>query len=570
MTLKTRLTVMTMAIGIFLCMLDTTIMNIALPAIQSGLHVSLASLSWALNVYTITFAVFTIPLGRLSDQLGRHKVYIAGLALFLIGSLVSGSATSMALLISGRALQSLGAAIVFPASMTIGITTVDLAHRTPVVATLGLTQGLAAALGPTLGGIITQFLGWRWVFFINVPLVILAIGLSLWLLQLKNESRTTAKIDGLGMVLSMILLFSLTLALVQGSDWGWSSLPILSLFAISLVSLVAFIVAERFVKDPMIPLTLFAHRQFAGAVFAIVITGIFLVAVMVIFPTFCTKVQGKTELAAALMITPASVMIFLLAPISGNIIDKIGPRVMVATGFILMILGYATIFVMNPNQYAQVVIALLFIGAGFGLVAGPIVVLGAADFTGDMLTASQSVLGLFRQIGTVLAVAIFVSALTANLKTAKTTAINDTETYVQTLALPQTAKHAMVTNATAQIKSENPSDHHAAGISKATEARLIEENYQTAVKKAGGAQLPTSVKQAIRFKVTHAVQTKVTKDNAVISKASTHIKHTTKQHIVAAFMSPYKLALPFLVLASLTSLLFYRRKDYRRVLADRN
>lgn len=564
MTLKNRLTVLTMAVGIFLCMLDTTIMNIALPAIQSSLHVSLSSLSWALNVYTITFAVFTIPLGRLSDQLGRHKVYVAGLALFLLGSIASGTAANTTMLIAGRALQSLGAAIVFPASMTIGIASVTMAHRTPVVATLGLTQALAAALGPTLGGIVTQYLGWRWVFFMNVPLVIVALGLSLWLLPLKNESRTAAKIDVIGMLLSMILLFSLTLALVQGSVWGWTSVSILSLFAISGVSLIAFIVAERFVNEPMIPLSLFAHRQFAGAVLAIVLTGIFLVAVMVIFPTFFTKVQGKSELAAALMITPASLMIFILAPISGNIINKIGPRVMVSTGFILLILGYATIYFMNPDQYAQVVIALLFIGAGFGLVAGPIVVLGAADFTGDLLTASQSVLGLFRQIGTVLAVAIFVSALTANLKTAKTTAINNTEDYVQTLALPKAAKQTIMTKADAQIKSENTATDHTTGISKTDETKLIQQTYQRALQTNSNDNLPLAAKQAIHAKVTTAIQKKVTTDNRLINRATTHIKQASKQQITEAFMSPYKKALPFLIIASLTSLLFYRRRDLNR------
>ena len=215
-TLQQKLIVLAMAISIFLCVLDTTVMNIALPAIQSGLNVDLSDLSWALNIYTITFAVFTIPLGRVADIFGRHKVFLVGLLLFLIGSALSGAAMNVPFLVTGRGIQSLGAAIIFPAGMTIGITSTSLQKRTGVVATLGIMQGLAAAMGPTIGGIITQYLGWRWVFMINLPLGILVGLLCLRYLNFKDEQRIAAQIDYAGMVLSMIMLFTLTLALING------------------------------------------------------------------------------------------------------------------------------------------------------------------------------------------------------------------------------------------------------------------------------------------------------------------------------------------------------------------
>lgn len=155
---KSTKIVTTMAMGTFLCMLDTTVMNIALPAIQTGLATNLAQLSWALNIYTILFASLTIPLGRLADIYGRARLYLIGLALFLGGSLFSGLAGHVSWLIVGRGVQSLGAAIVFPASMTIGIQSVPAAKRTGAIGILGTTQGLAAALGPTIGGAVTQFL----------------------------------------------------------------------------------------------------------------------------------------------------------------------------------------------------------------------------------------------------------------------------------------------------------------------------------------------------------------------------------------------------------------------------
>ena len=154
---KSKLTVVASCIGIFLCMLDTTIMNIALPAIQIGLNVNLNDLSWALNIYTILFATLTIPLSKLSEKLGMHKFYVGGMIIFLLGSLISAFSSNITILIFGRAFQSLGAAVVFPLSMTIGISTVEISDRTKVIAALGVTQGLAAALGPLIGEVLTQF-----------------------------------------------------------------------------------------------------------------------------------------------------------------------------------------------------------------------------------------------------------------------------------------------------------------------------------------------------------------------------------------------------------------------------
>ncbi|PIO83331.1 MFS transporter [Loigolactobacillus backii] len=564
MNFKAKLTVFAMAIGIFLCMLDTTVMNIALPAIQTGLNVNLEQLSWALNVYTITFAVFTIPLGRLADILGRNKVYISGLLIFITGSALSGFANDAANLIIGRCVQSLGAAIIFPASMTIGISTTDLSHRTGVVATLGVTQGLAAALGPTVGGIVTQYLGWRWVFFINIPLIILALILCATLLTFKHEPHSNTQIDFPGMLLSMILLFSLTLALIKGSAWGWSSTAIIGLLGTSLLALILFLLVEQHVKAPMVPLELFQNRQFTGAVLAVVLSGIFLVAVLVILPTFFTKVQGKSELTAALMITPASVMIFIFSPISGFIINKIGPQIMVASGFIFMILGYLVLAMMDPNQYWQIFVACLLIGAGYGIIAGPIVVLGAANFTGALLTASQSVLGLFRQIGSVLAVAIFVSALTTNLNTAKTTSIRAATTQISTLTISKAAKTKMTRQATQQIEANNaqqkqPKRHY---ISSSQQKQLIQKNYQIALNRLNQQTISAVAQQAIYAKVAKKVKQQVKQDNDSMAQTARTIQVTTKQQVTQAFIRPYQHALPFIIFAGLSSLLFYRRKEY--------
>ncbi|KRN06266.1 transporter, major facilitator family protein [Liquorilactobacillus sucicola DSM 21376 = JCM 15457] len=561
---KQKIITFAMAIGIFLCMLDTTIMNIALPKIQTGLNVSLENLSWALNIYTITFAVFTIPCARIADLLGKNKVYLIGLTAFLLGSLFSGSAPNAGCLIAARGIQSLGAAIIFPASMTIGISSVNIENRKTVLTVLGITQGLAAALGPTIGGIITQYLGWRYIFLINLPLIALAIILAASFLPLKNEKTIKAKIDLTGMLLSMLMLFSLTLILIKGNDWGWRSFPIIIFAATALLSLGLFIVIEKHSHAPMIPLVLFKDRQFVGASLAMILSGVFLVAVMVIMPTFFTTVLGKSELMAALMITPASLMIFLLSPIGGRMIETTGPRLMMLLGFLLMSAGYIVLSFVDPAYYSQLVISFILIGGGYGIIAGPIVVLGASKFTGELLTASQSVLGLFRQIGTLLAVAIFVSALTANLKTAKAALLKDADNHITASALPSASQSSFKESIRKSIKNGRAAKaHHSRTISSDRIKESAKTKYQrNLLHISNSSALPSSTKQKIYAAVYAKVKQDSLRQEQLIKRMAKDIKREGNYQLKKAFMKPYHQAVPFIILAGFSSLLFYRKKDY--------
>lgn len=559
---KTTLTVGTMAIGIFLCMLDTTVMNIALPAMQTGLQTSLSQLSWALNLYTILFASLTIPLGRLADIYGRHRFYILGLALFLMGSLTSGMAASVSWLIAGRGIQSLGAAIVFPASMTIGLEHVSLAKRTSVIAILGTTQGLASALGPTIGGAVTQFWGWRGIFLINVPLVVLALGLCLWLLDWHQPRLRNVKIDWWGSLFSMVTLFSLTLVLVKGSDWGWTSSVILALGGLSIVSLSVFIWTEAHVAQPMMPLDLFKTRQFTGAAVITVIAGIFLVALLVLLPSFFTKVQSHDELTAALMITPTSLMIFIFSPISGLLLTKVGPRLVIASGAVAMVAGYIVISWADPADYWQVLLALLLVGAGYGIMIGPITVLAAGNFTGDLLTASQSVIGVARQIGTSLAVAIFVAALSTNLTTAKTHIWHTAQREVAALTIDRQAKTDTLTAVYRQLQTEQTAMTSGPAISAAKQRRLVQTTTQRVLQQKHLQAAPTAVKKQVAKQVQQQVARTVATDNRQIAQVTAKIKHTTKMALTQAFMRPYRIALPFTISLLLLVGLFDRRRDY--------
>ncbi|MCH5463655.1 MFS transporter [Levilactobacillus tujiorum] len=562
---KTTALVGTMAIGIFLCILDTTVMNIALPAIQNGLSTSLEQLSWALNLYTILFATLTIPLGRLADIYGRHRFYLIGLSLFLLGSLFSGLAGSVTWLIVGRGIQSLGAAIVFPASMTIGIQSVPMAKRTSAIATLGVTQGLAAAMGPTIGGVVTQFFSWRGIFLVNVPFTLLALVLCWRLFDLHERKQQKEQLDMGGTILSMTMLFSLTLFLVKGNDWGWTSYQCLGLILLSVLSLIGFIVVESHVQQPMVPLALFKDKQFVGSAIVTIMSGIFLVALLVLMPSFFTKVQGKGELLAALMITPASMMIFIWSPISGWLLGKVGPRLVILMGSLSMIGGYVALSWMNPNIYWQVCVAALLVGMGYGVVIGPITVLAAGDFTGNLLTASQSVIGVFRQIGTSLAVAIFVSALSANLVTAKTNVWLYSQNRVEALPVSAKVKSDTLTQVKSQLATEQTPKHgQTTFISSAKTQRLIRSNYQRTLRQHQLTAAPVTVKRVIYQRVSQSVTQQVTRDNQLLTTEVAAIRHETKRQLTHAFIRPYQMAMPFTGVMLLTVFLFRKRSDYLR------
>ncbi len=408
------------SLGIFLCMLDTTIMNITLPAIQESMKVELKDLSWALNVYTIIFASLTIPLAKFSELWGKEKAFVSSLVLFMVASLFCGLSSNLPLLILSRLLQGIAASILFPLSMIIGVSNTPIDQRDKIIAVLGVTQGFAAAIGPTLGGVISQFFSWHWVFWMNIPVVLVALSLAVTGLEFKSlpNSKLLNSIDYLGSILSMISLFLITTYLIQGSTWGWLATKELILLSSAVLIFLFFILHEKRTANPMIPLEIFRNRTFSATTIVVILSNIFLIGMMVILPSMFTTVFGFSELKAALLITPISMMIFVFSPISALLVKRAGPRLLIGLGFIILSMGYLMISFIDRESYLFIIIVCTLVGVGYGIIIGPATLLAASDFTGEMLTASQSIIGVVRQIGIVIGVALFVTLLTSNLNDA--------------------------------------------------------------------------------------------------------------------------------------------------------
>ncbi|WP_225349214.1 MFS transporter, partial [Fructilactobacillus florum] len=505
--------------GIFICMLDTTVMNVALPSIATDFNASLNTLSWALNIYTILFAALTIPLTRISERIGEYKCYIIGLILFGLGSLFSGISGDTNLLVGSRAIQSIGAAIVFPLSMTLGIKLVGNGDRTAVIASLGVTQGLAAALGPIIGGIITNYFSWRWIFFINVPIILIMILFGFILFNFDDENKTKGSFDFIGSFLSILFLVSLTLGLLKGRNWGWDSHQTIITFSTFLLAFILFIYTETKINTPMIPMELFKNHQFIGASIVIVISNLFLVAVTVILPTYYSTVKNYNALKASLMLVPITLMIFIMAPLSGFALKKTGAKFLISIGFILMIIGYYGFSTKGLDSFKLAILFGFLIGAGYGLITGPITIIAASDFKGNLLNSSQSVAGVLRQVGAVLAVAIFVTCLYGNLGQAQNKSMNYANNTISKINLPGFMKDKIINDTDKAIKNRNSND-------------------------------------------TKKVNTGISVIDNQLTLSLRNIKSETKKNYIFAFKKLYKDALPFMLLSILSITLFdKKRKD---------
>ncbi|MED1402919.1 DHA2 family efflux MFS transporter permease subunit [Bacillus mycoides] len=565
-----------MCLGIFLCMIDTTIMNIALPAIQSSVNTSLEKMSWVLNVYTMTIAVLAIPLGRIANIFGKAKVYILGLIIFGGGSVLCAFANTGDFLIFSRFIQSVGAAILFPTSMVIGVSAMPLAKRHVALAILGVTQGLSAALGPVIGGIITQNVGWRWVFFVNVPICILGIILCCIMLQVKNEERIISKIDWIGLILSSLAIFSFTLVLVKGNTWGWQSNIAWSCYAISTISLILFVLVERKIHNPMVNLKLFKDRMFVGASIVVILSNLFLIGVTVLLPTFLTKIQYRTEIEAAFLVTPISAMIFFVSPVAATLIKKFGKVTIILSGFLVMGLSYYWLQMIDVNSTnIEIIIPCMILGVGYGLVVGPITVLSASSFEGELLTASQSVVSMLRQVGIVLAVAIFVSNLTHNLSLNKENVYRYAEEKVRNIHVnsAQQAEILQVTKEKIEKQSietnvEKKQNETLVGLSKEKKDELIHQKVDEVL-----SGVPVEYRDIKREEITNQVTKEVEKQEESIKKEvlafSKDVSRYAKNKMAMSFTDLYKASVPVILICALVSLLFWEGKDLSKKRRER-
>jgi EmrB/QacA subfamily drug resistance transporter len=404
------------AVAVFMSFLDVTIVNVAFPDLERDFgEASRADLSWVLNGYNIVFAALLVPAGRVADRVGRRRMFFIGVWTFLGASVLCGLASSPEMLVAARLLQAAGGAILVPTSLALLLPEFPLESRATAVAIWGATGAVAAALGPSLGGVLVDELGWRWVFFVNVPIGLAALVPARGLLR---EARLGSGPlpDALGTALLIVAVGALALGIVKGSEWGWDSARVLASLGVAAVLLPVLLLRSARHRAPVIDLTLFRTRSFAVANAGMFVFSSAFYALLLAGVLFLTQVWDYSILEAGFAITPGPLTAALAAPPGGRLSDRYGQRVVAAPGALLFAAG-AGLLALNmdstPDYVAEYLPAQILTGAGVGLSFASWSSAAVAQLPPERFATGSAVLSCLRQIGAVVGIAVLVAVLEA-------------------------------------------------------------------------------------------------------------------------------------------------------------
>ncbi len=431
-------------LGFFMALLDTTIVNITLPKMTEYFNTTMTHISWIVNAYNLAFAAIILTASRLADQFGRKKLFIIGVFLFTISSLLCGISNSLEVLILLRTLQGLSAAFVVPVAMPLSAEIFPPEKRGTIMALWGAFAGLAAASGPPIGGILTQFFNWRYIFFINVPIGFICILLTMKFIKESYDPTATKKVDFGGIITISIAMFSLTFALIKANEKGWTSSFILSLFATSVIFLILFVIIELKVKDPMLPLSLFKSVQFTNGSISLFLLGLGMMSSSYFLAFFLTQVKGLSELSAGLIISTMSLSSMLFSILAAIFTKKLSNRFLSTLGlFLLCIACYLNSSLTQNSSNTDIILRLIVAGAGTGFSMATLMSSTIANVPFDKIGIASGINNMTRTIGTVLGVALFLTIFTSNItiqisdanasavKTIQNDSVFDNETKLQ-------------------------------------------------------------------------------------------------------------------------------------------
>ncbi len=392
-------TLIAVSVAIFMLLLDITVVNVALPDIQRSLHSTFSDLQWVVNAYALTLAAFLLTSGSVADLIGRRRVFVAGLVVFTSASAVCGLSTTPLMLNLARAVQGTGGAMLFATALALLAQAFHGKERGTAFGVFGAVTGGAVAIGPVLGGIITSGIGWEWIFFVNVPIGVIAVFIALTRVEDSRDPDATG-VDWAGLVTFSGALFLLVYALVQGNELGWGSPEIVAFLTAAVVLLVAFVIVERLQSRPMLDLALFRRPAFTGAsIVAFTLASSFF-AMFLYLTLYLQDVLGYSPLQAGLRFLPSTLLSFIVAPIAGRLSVRMPVRLLLGSGLMLIGIGLITMTVVDASSTWTVLIpGFLLAGTGVGLVNPPLASAAVGVVPVERSGMASGINSTFRQVG---------------------------------------------------------------------------------------------------------------------------------------------------------------------------
>ena len=409
-------TLAAVSFGLFMIMLDNTVVNVALPSIRDDLGISISELEWVVNAYALTFGVLLLSGGKLADMLGRRAVFIAGLVIFTGASVWCGLADGAASLIAARTVQGVGAALMNPATLSIITATFPSCQRGTAIGIWAGVSALALAVGPLVGGLLTEHAGWNWIFFINLPVGVIGVLAARAFIDETRDTSHEQHLDLPGLVASGVGLFALTYALIETNSHAWGSTRIVTLLAIAAVALGSFVVIELRQRLPILDLSLFRNPSFSGANATMALVGFAMFGVFFYNSLFLQNILGYSAVETGAAFLPMTVLVMVVAPIAGKAADHLGPRWLMGAGMALLaasLLSFATLDV--RSSIGNLLPGLLVAGLGMAITMAPTTAAAMSSVPVDQAGVGSAVINSMRQVGGSLGVAVMGTLMATQL-----------------------------------------------------------------------------------------------------------------------------------------------------------
>jgi EmrB/QacA subfamily drug resistance transporter len=412
-----------MCFALFMIMLDNTVVNVALPSIQKDLGASISGLEWTINGYTLSFAVLLATGGRLGDIFGRRRMFLFGVVIFTLSSATAGFAGDATSLVVSRIVQGVGAALMMPATLSIITDAFPAAERGKAMGMWAGVSALALAVGPVLGGFLTEHVSWRAIFYLNIPVAIGAVTAALFAVRESRDTTVGREVDYAGVAALTGGLTALILALVEGNSWGWGSPEIIALLVGAVLGLGAFVAIEGRVKVPMVDFSLLSDRNFLGAVVVALIVSFAMLGVFFFLALYMQDILLYSPLEAGVRFLPSTLMIVGVAPLAGRLSDRYGPRWLIAGGLAIVAASlYSFSGIAVDSGYLDLLPGFVLLGIGIAMTMSPMTSAAMNAVPVQKAGVASGVLSMFRMVGGSLGVAVTGAIFQARVGTSFETA----------------------------------------------------------------------------------------------------------------------------------------------------